>query len=68
MSRHLSYDDMLEQLDRFIESLDARMTPASPVKPTDKPLPCNKPLPEAGYEEFEEEQEAEALIFMRMPV
>jgi hypothetical protein len=62
MSRHLSYDDMLDQLDRFIESLDAK-TPSAPAEePTADEPPAE---PELIY--FDEPQENESSIRWKMP-
>lgn len=59
MSRHQTFDDMLEQLDRFIESPDAK-TPA---------VPTVKEVEEAPLEvEFcPEEQERKASIRWKIP-
>lgn len=63
MSRHQSYDDMLDQLDRFIAELDAKMS----LVESGKGHPPEKPRTDADDEPLEDELDTKPFIFMRMP-
>jgi hypothetical protein len=60
MSRHQTYDDMLEQLDRFIESLDSKAPGPPADKNVEETAAEEKPL-------YPEVFEREALIRFKIP-